>query len=305
MRRRIFLLCSIFALLPGEAQTFKKVSFRCPRGKKDNRLTSKDVHLIVDEAAGKLALKYVYEPDAKPVEVKLADITKMTFEATPHGRDVFPLGGVIGMAVASKTVSDYWCFFKHNTPEGERPALLEIDKGSSQKVIDVMRRLLGERVSEPASRVGGDFDKKTLAELDAKYTVTFPKLHPIPEKRPDSALIVAVFPTGSMAATALHKLHANDKVILANVSGTYSFAYLPPGEYLFASQCGTANGMKLKVDAGSAYYFVQSARASLKSMHEGALLSQNSEDLVLYEVAAARYVELQAGRAKGGRAGKH
>jgi hypothetical protein len=309
MWQRVFLLCVTFLVLGGEAVTqaevFKNVRLRSPRSQKDNRLTFKDVHLIVDETAGKLTLKSADESQAKPTEIKFAQIAKVVFEATSHGRSSFPLSGVVGMAVASKKVQDYWCYFEYQSElDGQHKVLLEIDKNSSEKVVQTLRTLLGGKVTEFETVSGEDFERKTLPDGETKYQLAFSKTHPFPTVKPDASLIVAVFPTGSMSATTVHKLHANDKVILGNVSGTYSFAYLPPGEYQFASQCGTANGMKLKVEAGQAYYFVQSARASLKSANEGALLSRDSPDLVLYEVAGARYVELQPPGTRSGKSRK-
>ena len=85
----------------------------------------------------------------------------------------------------------------------------------------------------------------------------------------DKALVVVVCPP--LAARfqgkggIQYKLHANDRVVAVNTMGTYSFAYLDPGDYLLVSQTETANGFHINLEAGKDYYFLQDTFMGLEA----------------------------------------
>jgi hypothetical protein len=69
--------------------------------------------------------------------------------------------------------------------------------------------------------------------------------------------------------------------------GTYSFAYLDPGEYLMATQSENASGMTVTLEAGKAYYFLQN---TFMGWWKGQTrLSQHSRELVMYELSGAYF----------------
>jgi hypothetical protein len=108
--------------------------------------------------------------------------------------------------------------------------------------------------------------------------------------RPDKALIVVACPKPNIPGSShwQMKLHANDSVVAVNQPGTYSFAYVDPGEYLLASQAGflagNANGFKMKLEAGHDYYFVQNITAGNRT-----ILSANPKAIVFHEIGASSF----------------
>jgi hypothetical protein len=78
-------------------------------------------------------------------------------------------------------------------------------------------------------------------------------------------------------------------VVAGNKPGTYSFAYLDPGEYLLASQAENASGLKLTIEAGKDYYFLQNTFMGVFKSRTG--LSQQSKEIVLHEMSGAGYAD--------------
>jgi hypothetical protein len=78
-------------------------------------------------------------------------------------------------------------------------------------------------------------------------------------------------------------------VVAVNKPGTYSFAYLDPGEYVLASQAENANGFKLTLEAGKDYYLLQNT--FLGALKARTSLSQQSKEIVLHEISGAGYAD--------------
>ena len=110
--------------------------------------------------------------------------------------------------------------------------------------------------------------------------------------RRDKALIVVACPKANIPGSFRWqmKMHANDSVIAVNRPGTYSFAYVDPGEYLLASEAGFAggnvNGFKMKLEAGNDYYFLQNITVENRTV-----LSVNPRPIVLLEIGGASFSE--------------
>lgn len=85
----------------------------------------------------------------------------------------------------------------------------------------------------------------------------------------------------------IFKLHANDRVIAVNTTGTYAFAYLDPGRYRLVSQSENANGFVMDLEAGRDYYFLQNTFIS--GWGPKTSLSRNSKELVMYELDGTYY----------------
>jgi hypothetical protein len=185
-------------------------------------------------------------------------------------------------------MANLWIVIEMKMPGGgTKPTLIEIKKGDSSAVLAMVQHLFGDRVRLPETiRLGNPIDEKTLGDRGAKYTVTADRIdHPIPQIQDDKALVVATCPAKvhfEVNVVPVLKLYANGSVVAVNRPGTYSFAYLDPGEYELVSQVpglvSSADGFKMKLQAGQDYYFFQCG-----------LLSRNAKEIVLYEVEGSYY----------------
>ncbi len=300
-RTTIAAVLVVLALLLGsqaaaQPVTFKDVKIRLNRGDKDRRLVDKSVDLVFDDSAKQLTVKG-YE---KPVTISYDDVEKAVFDVTTHmrGGAVGQLlvasgsvaGGVAGIIVEAKHVNDYWFYIGQKSG---RYTVLEIPKELSPQVIDKAKATFGDRVSEYPTQQGEKIEKETLKDLQSKHSLKGDKKqHPIPEIKPDKALVVVVCPPLAARTSGKgiqYKLHANDKVVAVNKQGTYSFAYLDPGDYLLVAQSENASGLKVKLDAGKDYYFLQNTFMGVWKMRTS--LSQQSREIVLHELSGAKYAD--------------
>ncbi len=278
-----FLLLSTFS--SADQVTFSKVKTRFSKPN-DRRMVDKDVTLTLDDATQKLIVRGEHQP----LDITYAQVRKVVFEVSSHmrgGAMSQVVGGIAGAAMAAGHVNDYWCYLEYSDADGKsRNYLLEVDKDDADEVITKFRALFGDKVTEMPTLVGADIEKSLLKDLQSKHNhKTDEKNHPMPELKPDKALVVVACP--SLAARYAgkgieFKVHANDRVILVNKWGTYSFAYVDPGEYLLASQSENASGFKMKLEAGKDYYFFQNTfMGAWKARTD---LSQQSKERVMYEI---------------------
>ncbi len=292
-RRSLLLLGLFFVTLPLPAQqaTFTEVKVRYNRSAQDQRLVDKNVVLTLDDAARKLIVRSEHQP----LDVAYDDVQKVIFEVTGHMRGGAlsqVIGGMVGAAIASRKVKDYWCYLEFKKPDGTvQPYLLEIDKESSDAVIEKMKAIFGHKVIIPEFEEALDIDKNTLKALQSKHDMKVDKKNrPLPDLKPDKALVVVVCPT----LAARHagkgnqfKLHANDRVIAVNRMGTYGFAYLDPGKYRVAAQTENASAIDLELQAGKEYYFLQNV--FFGTWKAKTSLSRHTKELVMYELSGAWY----------------
>lgn len=216
------------------------------------------------------------------------DVGKIIFEVTTHmrGGGLSAVLGPGGYAVEAQHISDYWMYVAPKANQSE-PFLLEINKEESQKVIDQAKAVFGDRVTlAEFPEKGEELDKSRLKDLNGKYKIKYNRQdHPMPEIKPDKALVVILCPALPGAAGGdVFKFHANDHVIAVNLLGTYSFAYLDPGKYLLASELGNADGFEMNLEAGKDYYFLENIFAGWKAKTH---LTRNSKELVTYRLEAA------------------
>jgi hypothetical protein len=203
------------------------------------------------------------------------------------------IGGLAGAAIEAKHVKDYWCYIEYKKPDGSvQPYMLEIDKESSPKVIAKMQAILGDKVTVAEfAEKEEKIDKDTLKDLQSKHEMKVEKKnHPVPEIKPDKALVVVVCPPLAARYEGKgnqFKLHANDRVVAVNKMGTYGFVYLDPSEYLLVSQTENASGFRMKLEAGKDYYFLQDT--FMGAWKARTTLSRHSKELVMYELSGTHY----------------
>jgi hypothetical protein len=293
---RVIFVLTTFLAMAGSAfaqQTvFKSVKTRFNRSSKDIRLVDKDADLILDDAAQTLKVKN----DEKPLQVGYGEIQKVVFDVSTHMRGGAlgqVIGGLTGAALQAAHVEDYWCYLVYRDSAGTvQHYMLEIDKESSPKAIEKMKAIFGDRVTVAEFAEKEDkIEKDTLKDLQSKHSLKIDKKsHPLPEIKPDKALVVVVCPPLAARYQGKgnqFKLHANDKVIAVNKMGTYSFAFLDPGEYQFASQAESASGFRMSVEAGKDYYFLQNTFMGMWKART--TLTRQTKELATHEMSGAYF----------------
>lgn len=261
---------------------------------KDRRLVNKKANFILDDSARKLTV----ENHAHPLDVSYDDIQKVVFDVSTHSSGHSNLGwlagGLAGAAIENiHHVSDYWCYIEYKGPNSSiHPYLIEFPENQSQNAIERFKAALGDKVAVAGfSETSVTIDKHTLKDLQSKDAVKVDKKnHPLPELKPDKALVVVVCPPlriDQEGKGIQFRLHANDQVIAVNKMGTYSFAYLDPGKYLLVSQARNASGFRMKLEGGKGYYFFQDSFIGVFKFNT--ILSRHSKELVMYEVKGAYF----------------
>ena len=293
MKRFLFLLVGLLGLgllaqLQAQQTVFDKVKVHYSHSGEDVRLVDKNVDLIMDDSAKKLIVRGTDHP----IEVSYDDVTKVVLDVTKVWLQTgFYMRYPTTMIFPSVWVNDYWCYIEYKQPDGTvQPYLIEVAKAEPVPVVEKMRATFGDRVILAKFPEAEEVDKNTLAALQTKHDIKVDKKNrPMPELKPDKALVVVVLPAHGRLRfnTPQFKLHANDKVIAVNRIGTYSFAYLDPGKYKLVSQSENAVGMELELKAGEAYYFLQDVFAGRWKAKTG--LSQHTKELVMYELGGAWY----------------
>jgi hypothetical protein len=291
MKRSILQLLFLLFLLPqlfGQQTTFEHVKVRRHKNPQDRILVDKVGVLTFDDT--RHALAYQSEAGDK-FDIGYDDVSKALFEVTTHMRGGALsqiVGGVAGVVIAAKHVNDYWFYLEYRKPQGSAEQLLmEVQKDSSEKVIEKATQVFGARatVAEFPEK-GAEVNKSELKDLQSKHDLKVNKQnHPLPELKPDKALVVVVCPplAARYAGQGIQfKLHANDHVIAVNKMGTYAFAYLDPGKYRLVSQSENADGFEMQLEAGKDYYFLQNT--FMGAWKAQTALSHDTKELVMYEL---------------------
>lgn len=290
------ILCSSVLTIAQAPAPFK-IWIRYNEGTKRS-MVSENAELLINQQTGKLEIRH----KSRPLSVEFKDVEKIVVEVSRHMRAGWALsvlstsGGLAGAAAMTayrSGVEDYWCLVMSKDPAGVVvPYLMEIRKEDVQKVVTTMMDLLGDRVvvtefPEKEAKV----EKDSLKDVKTKHSMDADKVnHPIPEIKPDKALLVVVCPsfsTGGRTEPKImqQKLHANDKVVGVNKMGTYSFCYLDPGEYRLISQAAGASGFTMSLEAGKDYYFFQNTYLNMGLLIKvDTSLSRQSKELAMYEL---------------------
>lgn len=231
------------------------------------------------------------------LEVPYDRVNKALFETTEHMRGMTPTsilagaipfaGMVAGPAVAGHHVSDNWFYLEYSSGDQQDKMLFQLPQDKFASVIEEANSLFGAKVVKTEYVIKGDqIDLSKLPDHKEKDELKIDKgNHPLPEIKPDKATVLVLCPPvrgGYNGLKYQFKVRANDQVIAVNKWGTYSFAYLDPGEYRLVSQSENAYGFEMELEAGKSYYFVQNTfQGMIKNQSS---LTRNSPELVMYLV---------------------
>lgn len=255
---------------------------------KDRRMVDKDIDLLFDDGHRWLVTRGIYAPT---VVIGYDQVEKIVFDVSMHMRGGAMsqlIGGIPGVIMAAQHIHDYWLLIRYNEKGSTKTYLMEIDKEHASQIIERAQSTFPGKVEETPFKFGDDIPKASLSDINSKHDVKVDKKnHPMPDLQPGKALLVVACPSlaaRSAGSGAQYKLHANDKVVIVNKQGTYSFANLDPGEYTLVSQGGeNANGFKLTLEPDKEYYFFQ-------NIFMGAFrLSQQSKERVMQEITGSYY----------------
>lgn len=290
------LSCSMAALQSpgGQDPALAKIWIRYEDVLKGRRMLEKTASLVFDNSTSTLAV----ESSGRPLHVHYSDIERVVFEETSHmrgGKLGYAIGGSIGDTIREGIVRDYWCYLEYRAPSGTtRSCLIEVPKSMSAAVTERMKGLFGDRVTVSSFPAGHEVESKSLKARDSSQAHKANlRRHPVPEIQMGKSLVVVVCPAlGDTLRYGTYqvKLHANDRVVAVNKMGTYSFCHLDPGEYLLVSQAANAHGIRLRLEAGKAYYFLQNVFAGYM-FKPVTTLSMHSKELVMYELRGANLSE--------------
>ena len=262
-----------------------KIRFTPPN---ERLAVDKGARLVFDDGARRLIVKSGHHP----LEVSYEDIHKVVIESDYRGVDPTKFMLTVGAVWAPEKRETLWCYLEYKKTDGPPESyLIRIDKKIREQFIEKARAVFGEKVAFPEFPERPEaMDKKQLPEAEVEFSVKQDKKnHPLPEIRPDKALVVVVCPAFNTryAGKGLLKIHANNRVVGINKMGTYTFFYLEPNEYLLVSQGGDASGVRTLVEAGKDYYFLQTPTIGWVSVNS--ILNRQSKELVMYEVNGAHY----------------
>jgi len=268
---------------------FKDVKIRANRSDADRRLVDKDASLTFDDGARRLTVT----SSGPSLSIPYDDVRRVVFDVTTHMRGGALgqlMGGVAGAIIQARHVNDYWFYIEQR--DGIH-TVLEVPKETSAAVIGKAKAVFADRALEYETRQGEKIEKDTLKDLQSRHSLVRDKRqHPVPEVRPDKALVVVVCPplaARNAGQGNQFKLHANSSVVAVNIPGTYSYAYLDPGDYLMVSQAENASGLRVKLESGRDYYFLQNIFTGAWKARTS--LSQQSKEIVLHELSGAEYAD--------------
>src|SRR4051812_48922945 len=93
------------------------VKIRFSKNATDRRLVDKDADFFLDDTARKLTVRNAEHG----LDVKYDDIQKVVFDVSTRMRGggmSQMVGGLAGVAIASKHVSHYWCYIEYKVADG-------------------------------------------------------------------------------------------------------------------------------------------------------------------------------------------
>ena len=274
---------------------FEDVKVTFPKSATDRQLVEQDAELVLDDQARKLLVKN----QERPLEVSYDDVQKIVFDTSTRMRGgklgrafggFGAIGGLANAAISGEQVTNSWCYLEYRGPDGApKSYMLILSAESSPEIVEKMRTLFGDKaILADFAEKAVELEKKSLKDVQSKHDHKVDKkAHPTPESMPNKALVVVVCPRIPSQESTQIKVHANDRVVLVNKTGTYGFFYLDPGEYLLASQAENASGIRMTLETGKEYYFLQDP--FLGGTKNRTTLSRHTKELVSYLLDASYY----------------
>lgn len=290
--------------LAQEPLVAKEVVNWVAKGPKNPSLDDHKGDLTFNDAAKKLS----FAAGKQSFETSYDAVRRIVFDEATHMRPRRML--IAQMNEQMKRVhGDYWMYVEHAGPGGAvAKVMLQIPRESAAEVLEKAKTVFADRVAVTDVRVGVLVPETNLKDIKSKHTFQLAdrKNHPLPELKPDKALIVVVYPLykagdGSLLFSKIKthkagetfaaqaKIHAYDEVVLVTKVGTYGFAYLAPGDCQLAVQAKgvQASVLQTKLEAGKAYYFLQDDYSGDSNPGYEVQLSQHSPELVMFKLGEA------------------
>ncbi len=297
----------------GQALSFPDVRVRFVKTG-DREMLEKEADLTIDLGARRLRVK----SSDRPLDIGFDEVQQAVVELDTLGRKAGFAASIAGLiaggilfgnsvttAIDKPFDGDHFLCLRHGKPGGGSNEYgLVIGRTSVPKVLPALRTALGERLEVPVFTEKVEaMDKEKLPPMkDAFHYTTTDHVHPLPEVRPDKALVVVVTPAtimrrfGPGKPNGVAPMYANGVLAGVSSAGGYTFFHLDPGETFIASQTHDVVGLRLNLEAGKAYYLTQTLYA--KGIRLQSFLTRHSPELVMYEVAGSLWSEWGPGPGK-------
>lgn len=298
---------AIFLLLlatTAAAQQAKFTDVKVRFAKSNEReMDEKGANLVLDQAARRLRV----ESGDRPLDVSYDDVQKVIVEVDTLGRKAgfgasfigmfaggLLFGNMIATAIDKPFDNDHFAYLEYKKPDGSTtPYGLILGRESVPQALKALQTAFGDRLQVPVfDEKPEEMDKNKLSPITARYRyINTDKQHPLPELRPDKALVVVVTPSTIMRRIGPEKhygiatLRANDAPVAQTGPGCYIFFYLDPGDSFLVSQTYDVVGLRMKLEGGKDYYLTQTLYA--KGIRLRSFLTRHSKELVMYEVAGS------------------
>ncbi len=307
---KLFATASVLLLLaaPADSQqaTFTDVKVRFAKSS-EREMDEKGADLALDAGARRLRVK----SGDRPLDVGFDDVHKVVVEVDTLGRKagfgasfigMFAGGLLFGNAIATSIDkpfdNDHFVYLEYRKPDGGSASYgLVVGRQSVPQVLQALQTAFGERVQVPVfPEKAEEIDKKQFASDKSRvHYLNTDKQHPLPELRPDKALVVVATPAtimrriGPEKRYGITRLYANQTLVGVTGPGCYLYFYLDPGEYFLVGETFDVVGLRMKLEAGKDYYLTQTLYA--KGIRLRSFLTRHSKELVMYEVAGSLWSE--------------
>jgi hypothetical protein len=268
-------LLLLFATTAAAQQaTFTDVRVRYVKSNQ-REMEEKGADLVLDGAAHRLRVK----SGERPLDIGYDEVQKIVVEVDTLGRRAgfaasfvgmfaggLPFGNAIATSIDKPFNSDHFVYVEYRLPDGSTsPYELSSGKESVPQALLALQAAFGDRLQIPVfNEKPEEMDKKQLTSGKTRvHYINTDKQHPLPELRPDKALVVVATPATIMRRIGPEKryfissLHANDVLVGLTGPGCYTFFYLDPGDYFLVSQTSDVVGLRMKLEAGKDYYVTQ------------------------------------------------
>lgn len=305
--------CAVPASSTAQVQSFPDVRVRFVKPT-DREMLEEDADLTIDMGARRIRVK----SSDRPLDIGFDDVQQAVIELDTLGRKAGFAASIAGLiaggilfgnsvttAIDKPFDNDHFLHLRYRKVDGSNAEYgLVIGRASVPKALPTLQAAFGDRLMVPVFTEKVEaMDKGKLPPVkDAFHYLNTDRVHPLPELRPDKALVVVVTPAtimrrfGPGKPNGITPLYANGALVGVSSAGCYTFFHLDPGETFLVSQTHDVVGLRLNLKAGEAYYLTQTLYA--KGIRLQSFLTRHSSELVMYEVAGSLWSEWGPGPAK-------